>query len=389
MSNTLCPAPWDHHCINTNGRNRLCCNAVTSTSKFLDGFEEYWHGDEITQVRKQMIDGERPAACVSCWKKEDSGIRSLRQTFIDNYKERNEWKNFNARLHNVTELPIELDLKLGNYCNLSCRMCSSYSSSGYANEFKKIYADTGIDYGINEFEKSFVQGKWYNEPEFVSSIQSMIDNGLRQLKFTGGEPMMVPSVKKLIDYSVENDKAKNIDLVIITNGTLLNQSWIDLLTKFKHVSFILSIDGVDDVFEYIRHPAKWSLMIDVLTMLKSANFYKTIAFTLQVYNMFDIKNIINISREFNFSVDLIALDTPSYLDVSNVSISMKNDALKMIDTIDPINSNEQNFVTSARNKILTATYNHDMSKQLIDLSILKDGYKQQDFHSLEIAKYYD
>ena len=48
MTNTLCSAPGNT-CVNTNGLNRLCCNAVTSASKF-DGFEEYWSGEELQKL---------------------------------------------------------------------------------------------------------------------------------------------------------------------------------------------------------------------------------------------------------------------------------------------------------------------------------------------------
>ena len=42
MSDTLCPAVWDHLCINTMGKNRLCCNAVTQDKdKFIDNFNTY------------------------------------------------------------------------------------------------------------------------------------------------------------------------------------------------------------------------------------------------------------------------------------------------------------------------------------------------------------
>ena len=34
----ICPAVWDHLCVNTMGKNRLCCNSVTTISDniFLD-----------------------------------------------------------------------------------------------------------------------------------------------------------------------------------------------------------------------------------------------------------------------------------------------------------------------------------------------------------------
>lgn len=384
----LCPAPWDHHCVNTNGRNRLCCNAVTSESKFIDNFENYWQGEELTSVRNDMINGKKPSACISCWGKESIGVKSLRQQFIENYKLRNEWETFCKDVSVIKPHPIELDLKLGNYCNLACRMCSSFSSSTYATEFKTIYKDTGIDYGINEHELSFVQGKWYNDPKFVITIQQMIDNGLRQLKFTGGEPLMVPSVKKLLDYCIVNNKAKDIDLVLITNGTLLNQTWIDILSQFKHVSFILSVDGTGNTFEYIRHPAKWSKIVEVFELLSKTTMYKSIAFTLQSYNVLDIVNIVNISRHYKFNIDLIALDTPGYLDVSFIPTRLKEAALEKIKSIIPINANEETFLTNAVNKILSGNFDNNLSQQLLDLSKLKDKYKKQSFDTLEIGKYY-
>lgn len=383
---TLCPAPWEHHCINTNGKNRLCCNSKTSSTRFNDEFDDYWT-NEVAAVRQAMLENQQPPECNSCWKKEAAGIKSLRQQFIENYKIRSDWDRFKKEV-DIVGFPQELDLKLGNYCNLSCRMCSSFSSSSYAKEFKTIYKETGYDFGIDEHEKTYVQNKWYNDTKFVDKVKTMIDNGLRQLKFTGGEPLMVPSVKTLIDYCIESGNAKNIDIVLITNGTLITQDWIDMLSKFKHVSFIFSVDGVGDVFEYIRHPAKWSQAISVFELLQNTNFYKSIAFTLQVYNVLDIKNILETSRVYNFNIDLIALDTPLYLDVINIPNDLKTHALQLLD-INPANNNEYEFLNSCANKISTATYNKDASSELIKISKIKDRYKQQNIEKLEIWKYYE
>jgi sulfatase maturation enzyme AslB (radical SAM superfamily) len=234
---TICPAVWDHLCINTAGKNRLCCNAVTQENDwFLENYDAHWT-DFRNNIKEQMLAGAKPDACKSCWQKEAIGITSLREQFIQNYQIRNQSLDFSNR-----DFPLELDLKLGNYCNLSCRMCSSFSSSTYAKEFKTIYKDTGVDYGVDAYEKDYVQNKWYSDPKFVKIIKQMIDNGLQQLKFTGGEPLMVPAVKTLLEYCIETDTAHNVDLVLITNGTLLDKQWIEILNKFRHVSLIFSID---------------------------------------------------------------------------------------------------------------------------------------------------
>lgn len=389
---TVCPAVWDHLCVNTMGKNRLCCNAVTQDKdKFIGNLDQHWN-DLRDGVKKEMLAGNRPEICKSCWKKEESGISSLRDEFVKNYKDQGIWDKFVDDIPTTKKYPVELDLKLGNYCNLSCRMCNSYSSSGVANEFQKILKETGVDLGLDEHEKTFVQNKWYLQEEFVDSIKDMIANGLRHLKFTGGEPLMVPSVKKLIDYCVDNDFAKNINLLIITNVTLINDEWIGLFKAFKFVNIICSIDGIGDTFEYIRHPANWNDVnskLQKLSKVQTEQLVTSTTFTLQAYNILEIKNIVELAKQYNFHINVIPLDAPAYLDVRNVPQDLKDEALRQINTLSELDNKKfSKFLKDVKNKINQPT-NEDNSKQFIEVTKLKDTYKKQSFATMEIARYYD
>jgi len=389
---TVCPAVWDHLCVNTMGKNRLCCNAVTQDKdKFIGNLDKHWN-DLRDGVKKEMLAGNRPEICKSCWKKEESGISSLRDQFVKNYKDQGIWDKFVDDIPTTKKYPVELDLKLGNYCNLSCRMCNSYSSSGVANEFQKILKETGVDLGLDEHEKTFVQNKWYLQEEFVDSIKDMIANGLRHLKFTGGEPLMVPSVKKLIDYCVDNDFAKNINLMIITNVTLINDEWIGLFKAFKFVNIICSIDGIGDTFEYIRHPANWNDVnskLQKLSKVQTEQLVTSTTFTLQAYNILEIKNIVELAKQYNFHINVIPLDAPAYLDVRNVPQDLKDEALRQINTLSELDNKKfSKFLKDVKNKINQPT-NEDNSKQFIEVTKLKDTYKKQSFATMEIARYYD
>lgn len=390
LDQTICPAVWDHLCVNTMGKNRLCCNAITQDKdKFIGNFDQHWH--ELRDgVKAEMLLGNRPEICKSCWKKEDAGITSLRENFINNYKKNDLWQPFIDTIAETKTYPVELDLKLGNYCNLSCRMCSGYSSSGVAGEHKKILSDTGVDLGINEYEKKFVQDKWYLKDEFVDSIKDMIDNGLRHLKFTGGEPMMVPSVLKLINYCIDTGRAKDIDLVIITNVTLIDDAWIKCFKQFRFANIICSIDGVGDTFEYIRHPAVWTDVeqkLHQLSDVSGTNLEPAITFTLQIYNILEISKMVQLSNTLGVTVNTIALDTPAYLDVRNAPTALKNAALQQISTLDNLNDNQQSFVANVKNAIHQPA-NNNTTQQFIEVTRLKDQYKHQDIESLEIWEYY-
>lgn len=390
-NNTICPAVWDHLCINNTGKNRLCCNAVTQDNdKFIENYYNHWNLLR-ENVKKEMIEGIRPEICKSCWQKEDLNITSLRNNFIIKYQQSGIWNNFLANMDKKRDYPLELDLKLGNYCNFSCRMCSSYSSSSYATEFKKIYKDTGIDYGIDSHEKKYIQDKWYLKKEFIDKIKEFIENGTRHLKFTGGEPLMVPSVKTIINFCIENNYAKEIDLIIITNVSLIDDYWLNIFLHFKFVNIICSIDGTNEVYEYIRHPAVWKDIknnLVKLSKIKSNQILISVAFTLQIYNILDIQNMINLCRELDLEISSIALNEPSYLDVRNAPNTLKQEAIERIKRIKTTNKEIQ-FITDVSNKINQSFENLEQNiETFIKISALKDHYKNQNLKNLEIWKYY-
>jgi molybdenum cofactor biosynthesis enzyme MoaA len=391
---TICPAVWDHLCINTNGKNRLCCNSYTQPNDtFLDNFDNHWI-EYRDNIKEEMLKGNKPKECNSCWKKEELGISSLRQGFIHKYEQRGEWDNFINSVHETKQYPTQLDLKLGNFCNLSCRMCSSYSSSKYASEFKKIIKDTGVDYGINEHEKNYVQNDWYDTEQFFQEFANMVDHGLQDIKFTGGEPLIVPNVSKILNYCFDNDKAKDMNLTVITNATKINTSWIDTFLKFMHTNVIVSIDGVEDIYEYIRYPADWNDVYNKLKLLSEHTQWKltgTLTFTLQIYNMLQAEKMIELKRELGFNINAIPLDTPSYLDVRNAPAALKEDALKIVNKVTPIDEQEKSFLTTFKNTIMQPALDDAtlLQEKFVEISLLKDPYRKQDLTKTEIWKYYE
>jgi sulfatase maturation enzyme AslB (radical SAM superfamily) len=394
MSKTICPAVWHHLCINTRGSNRLCCNAVTQNEDwYLTNFKNHWHGLR-SEVKQQMLNDERPEICQSCWNKEDLGIQSLRQGLIHKYKKSGRWQDYIDNLHTTVETPLELDLKLGNYCNLSCRMCNSYSSSKVHAENVKIYNETGINLASKQDnELNYKQDKWYLDPVFVARVKHYIDKGLLELKFTGGEPMMVPGVKEVIDYCIKTDRAKEITIQLITNGTLITQEWIDLLSKFKLCILSFSIDGTKETYEYIRYPTDWKDTYNRLKISHNSGYQNIVCnltFTLQIYNMLEIKNMLHLTRNLKSKINCIPLDNPLYLDVKNAPISLKNDALNEIQKIKVLNNNEKTFINDIKNKIKQKPEDELQQKNKFLLyTKIRDPYRDQDFTKQKVYKYYE
>lgn len=139
------------------------------------------------------------------------------------------------------------DFKINNTCNLACRMCDPVNSSTWVN----------VQRQIDPHFKQKTQ-RWHKDidkilPELYTA---------RVVKFTGGEPFMIPQVRQIVEFLVDEEMAPAIVLQFITNGTQDISNWYSLFEEFRYVTVMTSIDAVGDRFEYIRQGANWKQVSD-------------------------------------------------------------------------------------------------------------------------------
>ena len=147
------------------------------------------------------------------------------------------------------------DFKINNTCNLACRMCDPVNSSTWVAVQKQI--DTNYRYTHT--------GKWHRDtneilPELFTA---------KVVKFTGGEPFLIPQVKTIIDFLVEQEIAPAVRLEFITNGTQDLTKYYNLFKMFLSVDILVSIDAIGDRFEYIRQGASWKQVSDNVINIKN------------------------------------------------------------------------------------------------------------------------
>jgi organic radical activating enzyme len=177
-----------------------------------------------------------------------------------------------------------IDFKLGNVCNLKCRICGSWSSSKWAQE--------ELDYGENPVAlKNLREGGWpKRNPQFFEDLKEDLKH-VEYFEFTGGEPFMIRDHFKILMHCVEKGYAENIDIHYNTNGTQLPPIEIfDLWSYFKHVEIAFSIDDVGEPFEYQRHPANWRQVNANLIKFKerkTPNMDFQICTTVSIFNVFN------------------------------------------------------------------------------------------------------
>jgi sulfatase maturation enzyme AslB (radical SAM superfamily) len=75
-------------------------------------------------------------------------------------------------------------------------------------------------------------------------------------------------------------------LSIVTNGSVeLTTRQKEVLSKFKNINFSISIDGTESVFEYMRYPLKWPVLINNLNFFQGLTDNISSNYTLSNLNI--------------------------------------------------------------------------------------------------------
>jgi MoaA/NifB/PqqE/SkfB family radical SAM enzyme len=154
-----------------------------------------------------------------------------------------------------------LDLKLGNICNLKCRICGSWSSSQFATEELNDMSPE-IDKKTSFPYQMLRAGAWPREnTQFWGQIDQCLDQ-IRYIEFTGGEPFMIKEHFAMLQGIVDRGIAGNVEIHYNTNGTQYPEEAVEIWKHFKTVEIAFSIDDLGSRFEYQRTNAVWTEVVE-------------------------------------------------------------------------------------------------------------------------------
>ena len=274
----FCYSPWTNIDIDPTGKITPCCKFQTQSYSQVFNLrqhtvDEYIASDFLQEVKTELENNQWPLGCDRCRIEETNSIKSKRQ--LDQERWSAEYKQYQQ-----TDGFITASIAFGNTCNLSCITCSSYASSRWHKEYKDIY---GID--IPHF-------KFYRN-NFVENFIKLAPN-LCHVDIPGGEPFLsgVDEQKQLLQYYVESGQAKNITLHYTTNATIFpDQEWWNLWRHFKEIDMQLSLDGVQDRYEYIRYPGNYKVVLSNVHQYcgqeqQLDNFSISVSHTVSAYNIY-------------------------------------------------------------------------------------------------------
>jgi len=255
----FCVLPWVSLEASPIGTVRPCCLANDeivdndgNKFKLSDAkFSDIQSSDYMQGLRTEFLNEKQPNTCRRCWAEEDSGRTSKRMHTLERLKHvltDQSWTSAHKPL-------MFLDLKLGNICNLKCRICGAWSSSQFAGEeisfLPRAEQKTSYAYGMLK------AGAWPKENEhFWAEIDNVLAD-IRYIEFTGGEPFMIDQHFDMLQGIVDRGIAGQVEIHYNTNGTLFPDRGPDIWRHFKTVEIAFSVDDIGPRFEYQRSNASW------------------------------------------------------------------------------------------------------------------------------------
>lgn len=244
--------------IATSGAYFACCHTFNNPFKDENGNEMLASTHSIEEglkspTRLKMLDDFKNdikhPACVVCWSAEDAGFVSKRER--DNHTYNRILEVFPERKD--TDL-FFLELNLGNTCNLACRICHISASSKW-RDFHHVTETDVTEERLNDYVHKY--SKAFRDNSIVWEELMSILPEVRSLDIYGGEPMLMKKQWEILEMSVKLGYAKKQQMSFNTNGTIINEKYIDILSSFEQCRIGFSIDGVGERFNYLRHFGVW------------------------------------------------------------------------------------------------------------------------------------
>lgn len=311
---TECALPWHHVRVNTQGQYSVCCRHEQPAGEPINIHQhpvQVWRTSKyLESVQNSLSQGDPHPGCASCWTHEAQGIVSLRQ------KTNQDYALLGPREPGQL-LNVEIDV--GNLCNLRCLMCNESSSSAILAENRRL--------GINQLQQKdldWTDASWQH-------IQELIDQRPRVLSVLGGEPMYNRRLLQLLN-GIPQAQAETMMLHLVTNGTTCDPEWQQALSRFRLVRLMFSVDAVGELYNYMRHGADWAHTVANIQQLASLQPVKPVVHcVVQNLNMASLAPLIDWAQQQQLYLQFDLLQQPAWLEINCLPDSARQQALEAVD----------------------------------------------------------
>lgn len=355
--------------------------------------------------RLELSNNLKPQRCVNCYDSEDSTrgyefankvksingiskrqgilLRSAKQLPYINVKDAYDATAEDGSIDTDNTKLINLDLRFSNLCNLKCIMCDPGHSSLWYEDWDKLARThtllnsdgrsledyrTGIDptTGKSQFWKGKYKvynltpdshGKlsiedhqrWWESPRWWNQFEEA-SKTLKHIYFTGGEPLLVPSMIECLDRLINNGYAKDIILQYDTNLTVINKSVIEKWKHFKNVMLCISVDDTEEQYELIRFPGNYSKLKENILKIKSEGIsINHISGCIGIASPYSVLRMTELAKELDVNVFMRYLYSPKWLNIQFLPKSAKEEIMQELEKHIGFGNKNEHWIVSEIN----------------------------------------
>lgn len=248
-----CPRLTHFVRFNPNGTISRCGHMVNAPQ--FNNLPEMNNSSWLLGIRAHLEYGNWPMECVRCQETETVNNTSIRLNSIE----------FDQR--QTVDDYLVVGGVLDNICNSGCLTCNEMLST-------KIGSLSGKSYPIVDNSNKFWQ---------------LPTDKIVHLDINGGEPSASKNYKHLLKNLPPNVKSVRIN----TNCSLIIHEIENLIANGIAVTITVSLDGIENVHDYVRWPIKWNSFLTNLMYYKSIvgiklNTWTTVS-ALNIHDLLKIK----------------------------------------------------------------------------------------------------
>jgi hypothetical protein len=345
---TMCLAPWTHTYLSPQTERRMCCasrepaqnfeqyiDTASGTGSYIPlTLEQHWNSEHMKSVRRRMMAGETLPECEVC---NDRLLNtSVYRSYFDHLFEHKLPEVYTKTLPDgsTTMAPVSWDYRFSNLCNFRCRTCGDMLSSAWETEQKthnmvdwanpkNNWMRTDIRSQIGQFQEDQV------EAEFAAAVE---EHRVEEVYWVGGEPLMYEQHWRYMPRIIELGDGPRLYARYNTNLSRIHYRGLDLyrdiLANIRDWQICASIDGTDEIGEYIRTGLDYEQFcsnFEAGLAIATHSRQMRLDFTLTLPGMFEVPAMESLAQRygvqllakviFSFSPDIVMspLALPRYL----------------------------------------------------------------------------
>ncbi len=360
---SICTLPWTGFELEPDGVVKNCIISTDTIGDINDThIRDIVAGKKNIDIKKAMLADGKPRNCEGCYLQERN-TKSLTSISSRLYYLKEIGSKTDLTLYDKTQnFDLKhVDLRWTNSCNQACVYCGPEYSSKWATE-------------LNQKVKSKKESRQEVKDFVFENI-----SGLENVYLAGGEPMLM---KENVEFlKLLKEKNPDCNIRVNTNLSTTETGVFELLCSFKNVQWTVSVESMEDEYNYIRHHGDWQDLVknlEVINKLHHKINFNMLHFILNYKSLHECVDFLKAKGFHDNSFVAGPLYGPPFLNMLNLPEAMLDQVVKTI--IDKLDQSPQGYLKNSYENLLkyytTTKWDKNMKKFYYNLGRM-DGRRKQ------------